>query len=415
MNMKTTLSVGQEIRELRKIAIILSTLVLIASGCRQATKKQIEQSEDTPYSIAGLDSVVFDSETFYKYKGDFNDFENGLLGEKYQQTEYFITEDPDFSSCRFLVDSIPMDNGMYNLIISDWEKEPRGADFRARAYLVNYSADGKYIDSRLIYREGRGSSVYSKLYLPQKKIVIFDNDTYSDEYFEVPTIIHKNGMFEEFPDLPFSKNTFAIGGCTGRGLSGKLPLKQQWTIISLHKNEIRTVETQQVGYDYIGNDCTYFPEIKDIYYFDIAFKGVYDQKDFENVEMKQEENAEIAEIVKQNVPQEIDSLQSEVIGINLFPFVHNEKTFWIAYYTFTFKSENKNEYTALLGVTPEMQVVFLANYCVYENSAFIFRLKDEFLLYTHETSCGEGAFGLSRLYKIDNDFKLIFEEGIGCD
>ena len=405
---------------MRKIAIILTILVLIASSCGQATKQQIEQSDDTLYSIAGLDSVLFDYyETFGKYKGDFNDFENGLLGEKYEQTEHFMTEDPEFHSCRFLVDSIPMDNGMYYLIFSQSEK--RGADFRVRAYLVTYSVEGKYIDSRMIYREGRGGCIYSKLYLPQKKLVIFDNDTYSDEYFEVPTIIHENGTFEEFPDLPFSKNTFAISGCTGSGFSGKLPLKQQWTIISLHslhESEIRTVETQRIGYDFIGNDCTYFPEIED-FYFDIAFKGVYAQKDFENVKLKQEENAEIVELIKQNVPQEIDTLQLEVTDINLFPFVHNEKTFWVAYYTFTFKSEDteshKNKYTALLGVTPEMQVVFLANRCVYENSAFIFRLKDEFLLYIMQTSCGEGALGLSRLYKIDNDFKLIFEECIVCD
>jgi len=396
---------------MKKTVIILSLFAFIAGSCGQATKKQVERDDNIPYSILGLDSVVFDDETVSKYENCFEqifiNYGNGKSGYK--------------------IDSIPIGNDMYSLIVSDMfiDNQNNFIGF-SQVWLVNFSAENKYIDSRLIYRreilgeqkifDTNSKTIYSKLYLPQKKLVIFDNDNYSDEYFEIPVIIHKNGTFEEFPDLPFSKNTVAGSGCTTTGFLGKFPLKQHWTALSLYHNKIETVETERIGYDDFGNECTYFPEIKD-FYFDIAFKGVYAPKDFEKMKMKQEDNAEIAEIVKQNLPQAIDTLQSEAIKMNLFSFAHNEKTFWIVYYTFKKKNieNHDDEYTALLGVTPEMEVVLLTNYCIDEGNTFIFRLKEQFFLYVCESSCSEGALSFSHLYKIDNDFKLVFEEDIACD
>jgi hypothetical protein len=405
---------------MKKLIIILSAIALL--GCNHAAKKQAD-NDDIPFSIVEKDSVVFDDETFSRYKHGFHEsppveYDN-VVSEKQYQVQLFITENLKYYSTeRYLIDSIPLENGMYSLIISDWEKDNH-SDFLCQACLVNYSADNKYIDSRIIYRqESTGKNVYSKLYLHKRKLVIFDNDNYGAEYWEVPVIIRKDGTFEDLPDIPFSKESIAIANCSGSGFTEKFPLNEKWTTVNFTENQIKTFETKRNGYDLFHEVCTHFSHepMEEPVVFDVAFKGVYTKKEIEILKMTQENNEEIADFVKQNVPQEIDSLQSEVTNIKLYPFVHNGDTFWIVYYSFKLKDDNCDDYTALLGITPNRQVSVLANYCVYDDSASILRLKDAFLLHFEQISCGrEAAFGTHYLYKMDTDFKQIFQKGIYCD
>ena len=108
--------------------------------------------------------------------------------------------------------------------------------------------------------------------------------------------------------------------------------------------------------------------------------------------------------------------QAEVDNIQLHSFSNNENKFWIAYYTFRRKDyENSSDYTSLIGVAPNGKVVLLADYCVYDDTARILRLKNDFYLYVENTSCGEGALGQTHLYKLTADFEIFFDDTIVCD
>jgi hypothetical protein len=401
--------------------IIILVLFIAAGSCGQATKNQTAESDEAPFSIAEKDSVVFDDETFRKYEHGFTADSVGYKtqlftkGKAKYQLHFFISKNPKFDhqEC-FMIDSIPLGKGMYSLIISAWEIDT-DYDFVYRAWLVNYLADNQYIDSRIIYKnESVGENnkkIYSKLYLSEKRLVIFNNDWYDgeDNYFEVPVIIHQDGRFEEFPDMPFSKNTIAISNCNSNGFWGKFPLKQKWTIIRFSENKIKTIETTQNGFDHFQYESTLI-DLQQEEYFDVAFKGEYAKKDIEIVKIKAEDNEEIADLVKQNLPQELDSLQADFKNIRLFPFVVNEKTFWVVYYVYNVKDNYYYaECTAVLGVTPQMQVVLLSEHKIHEEVYFL-RLKDKFLLYVVNNVIGEGEYIETMIYQMDTDFHKIFDD-----
>ena len=432
---------------MRKPVIILSIFALIAGNCGQTNKKQViavtEETADTiPFSIAGMDSVVFNNDVFYgKYKQSWSDSittekdiqKNILLlfersspkDTRYGFRHFIYTKDTDYWSAIYLIDSIPMDNGRYSLLFSYWNwnwnldkvsPEKRCKD--AQAWLVNYSPDNQYIDSRMIYRdgkiEGREFNIYSHLYLSDKKFVTIDGEMFSDS--GIPVVIREDGTFEEFPDIPFSATTIAIRNCHANGLFGKFPLKQKWTLVSLNDNTITTVETKKNYCDWVGNTSTLFVNRWEDYIpFDIAFKGIYTENDIEILPLVAENNDEIISLIERNLPDEEYFQQAEVDNIQLHSFTNNENKFWIAYYTFRRKDyENSSDYTCLIGVAPDKKVVLLANYCV-DDTARILRLKNDFYLYVENTSCGEGALGQTHLYKLTADFEIFFDDTIVCD
>ena len=440
---------------MRNIAIILSLLAITASSCGQANKKQTsearEEKVDTiPFSIADWGFIEFNNDVFYhKYKQSWSDtvttekdYQKNILllfersspkDTRYGFQHFIYTKDTDYWSAIYLIDSISMDNGMYSLLFSYWNwncplevsPETKCMDkcMDAQAWLVNYSSDNKYIDSRMIYRDGkvdgREFNIYSKLYLDDKKFITIDGEMFTDS--GIPVVIREDGTFEEFPDIPFSATNIAVSNCHANGLYGKFPLKQKWTLVSLNDNKITTVETKKNYYDWVENISTLFVNRWEDYIpFDIAFKGIYTENDIEILPLIAENEAEIEteiiNLIKQNLPDKEYFQQAEVEKIQLYLFPNEDNPFWIAYYTFQRKDyENSSDYTSLIGVTANEKVVLLADYCVYENSAYILRLKNDFYLYVENTSCGEGALGQSHLYKLTTDFEKVFEDTIVCD
>ncbi|MCL2650134.1 MAG: hypothetical protein FWD60_03785 [Candidatus Azobacteroides sp.] len=418
---------------MKKTVIILITLAFIAGSCGQTKKNQNQITE--PFSIASKDSIVFNHDVFWKYKpGGFSAdsldkynklffFEKGSSEDARYGFQYFIfPKNSDYTSIIFLIDSIPMKNGMYGLLFSYWNYDWAGVSesyYDSQAWLVNYSSDNKYIDSRMVYREGkvddRKFNIYSNFYLSDQKLNIFDEDDTFGLTLEVPVMIRKDGTFEAFPDTPFAKTNIASHNCNENGLHGKFPLKQKWTLVSFRDNRItkNIIETKRNYLDCTTNLSTIFTDRwEDFVEFDLAFKGVYADADIKMMPLVAENDEDIIRLIGQNPPYEKTKTES----IQLYSFTYGKNKFWVAYYTFTFQQEgDDNLYTALVGVTPGKKVVLLADYCVYENSAYIFRLKNEFYLYANSTSCGEGAVGTRHVYKLAADFEPVFEDTIGCD
>jgi hypothetical protein len=245
----------------------------------------------------------------------------------------------------------------------------------------------------------------------------------SDEY----VISTKPETPEDFPDIPFSKANIACSSGDSKGLYGKFPLKQQWTIISLNQNQIVTTETKRNYYDFLDNlNTSFFEQWEDsVFRFDIAFLGVYPEKDIEILPLTEENDVEIINLIEQNLPDEVEvkdffrgeNIEPEPIeptDIQLYSFTNNENKFWIAYYKFRLKNYEHVEHTSLIGVTPDNEVVLLSSYCLCKNVCVI-RLKNEFLLYVTSDTCGEGAIVTTRLYKLTTNFEKFFEETIIYD
>jgi len=415
---------------MKKTVIILITLAFIAGSCHNV-------EDNSPFSIADRDSVIFNHDIFYMYRhGNFSadaldKYDNLFIFRKgssedarYGFQHFIFPKNPDYTSAIFLIDSIPMENGMYSLLFSYWNYDRADADalcYDTQAWLVNYSSDNKYIDSRMIYREGkvgnRNFNIYSNLHLPDKKLITFDEDDLFGLMLEIPAAIRKDGKFEEFPDTPFDKTGIAGSNCSGNGLHGKFPLKQKWTLVWFPDNRLSKtiVETKRNYLDCTTNLSTVFTDrLEDVIEFHIAFKGVYADTDIEMMPLVAENDEDIIRLIEQNPPYKDTKTES----IQLYSFTKGENKFWIAYYTFMFQQEgddNSNEYTSLIGVTPNKEVVPLEDYCVYENTAYIFRLKNEFYLYANSTSCGEGARGTKHVYKLTADFEPVYEDTIVCD
>lgn len=241
----------------------------------------------------------------------------------------------------------------------------------------------------------------------------------------------KDENLEDIHNICFSKADIACQSGDGNGLYGKFPLKQMWTLVSLYRNKIITAETMSHYFDFMENLTTSFVEQgKELTFrFDIAFKGIYSEKDIEILPLIIENDADIINKIKQNIPVDISAKEFwkkqnpeykmepfEITNIQLYSYTNNENKFWIAYCNFQFvNSENSQEYTGLVGVTADKEIVLLSGYCVVENSVYVLRLKDKFLLYVVNDTCGEGAILTTRLYKLSANFEKFFEETIGYD
>ena len=239
-----------------------------------------------------------------------------------------------------------------------------------------------------------------------------------------------NERLEDIRNIPFSKADIAIP--SGNGLYGKFPLKQKWTTVSPSRNQIIIAETKHHYYDFVENLNTSFVEQGEEldFRFNIAFKGVYSEKDIEILPLTLENDDDILSLIKQNMPIDISVKEFwkkqnpkyemepfEITNIQLYSFTNGENKLWVAYCEFRFKDRESSadEYIGLVGVTPDKQVVLLSGYCVNYNSAYVLRLKKDFLLFVINDTCGEGAIVTFRLYKLITDFEKIFEETVGYD
>jgi hypothetical protein len=155
--------------------------------------------------------------------------------------------------------------------------------------------------------------------------------------------------------------------------------------------------------------------------FDIAFKGIYAKNEFEILNkfdaesMDVENNEEFINYFKDRLPEDDVFRNTKLVNIKWKSFKYQEKSFYIIYYTYNLNDPEypSNDVTLLLGITPEEKGILLAPHCVY--NSFLFRLKNEIFFYVENTSCGEGAYMESHLYKIDDGFKEIFHKVIPCD
>lgn len=238
----------------------------------------------------------------------------------------------------------------------------------------------------------------------------------------------KDEILEDIHNICFSKADIACQSGDGNGLYGKFPLKQMWTLVSLYRNKIITAETISHYFDFMENLTTSFVEQgKELKFrFDIAFKGIYSEKDIEILPLILEDDADIINLIKQNMPVDISVKEFwkkqnpkyemrpfEVTNIQLFSITNNENKLWVAYCKFQFKNAEEDEYTGLVGVTTDKKIILLSGYCV--ENVYLVRLKNEFVLYVTNDTCGEGAILTTRLYKLSASFEKFFEETIGYD
>lgn len=254
---------------------------------------------------------------------------------------------------------------------------------------------------------------------------ISKTQTMGSEEFPIMPI---NEILENIDNIPFSKANIACP--SGNGLYGKFPLKQKWTLVSLYRNQIITIETVYHYFDVVENLNTSLVEQgkKLTFHFDIAFKGTYSEKDIEILSLTPENDDNIINMIKQNMPKDISAKEFwkkynpeyemrpfQITNIQLFSFTNNENKLWVAHCNFQFENAEEDEYTGLVGITTNKEIVLLSGYCVEENAVYVLRLKDEFLLYVENDTCGEGAIVTRRLYKLTTDFEIFFEETIGYD
>jgi hypothetical protein len=234
---------------------------------------------------------------------------------------------------------------------------------------------------------------------------------------------------EDIHDFPFSENEIACP--FGNGLYGKFPLKQKWTTISFRRNQIIIAETQQNFYDddwknlYTSLAEQGYEQKSD---FDIAFKGICSKKDFEFLTLSNDNNNDIINLIKHNMPIDISVKEFwkkhnpkyemkpfEITNIQPYFFLNSENKIWIAYCRFRFL-DYEEEYTGLIGVTAKKEVVLLSGYCVYEeDSVYLLRFKGNLFLFVKNDTCGEGAIITTRLYKLTENFEKIYDETIVYD
>ena len=230
-------------------------------------------------------------------------------------------------------------------------------------------------------------------------------------------------------DFPFSESEIACP--FGNGLYGKFPLKQKWTTILFSSNQIITAETKENYYDQLSWNPVTSLAVQDKEFksdFDIAFRGVYSNKDIKFMTLSKDNDTEIINLIKKNIPIDISVKEFykkhnpkyemrpfEITNVQPYSFSNSENKFWIAYCNFRFK-EYETEYTGLIGVTVNKEVILLSGYCVYEEySVILLRFKNELLLYIENDTCGEGAVVTTRFYKPSANFEKIFEETVGYD
>jgi hypothetical protein len=234
---------------------------------------------------------------------------------------------------------------------------------------------------------------------------------------------------KDIHNIPFSEDDIACS--YGYGLYGKFPLKQKWTTISFSCNQIITAETKQNYYDddWKNWQTSLAEQGKELKLrFDIAFKDIYSEKDIEILPLTIENDDDIKKLIKQNIPVDISVKEFwkkhnpeyemrpfEITNIQPCSFTNNENKLWIAYCKIRFEGYEYEE-LGLVGVTANKEVILLSGYCVYEEgSVYLLRLKDEFLLYVKNDTCGEGAIVTTRLYRLTANFEKFFEETVVYD
>ncbi len=391
--------------------------------------QRYKDSVGKAFSIVSKDSVVLNDSIFYKYPGIVQ-FVNGENDEnlefdsefdkKYQIQSFLSKENSDydiFSRTSYILDSIPLWEGMYallfsNLISGSYEE---GSFSDAQGWLVVYSSENQYIDSRLIYQDREvlnryKRNIYSEINLSRKKLKIHWKDFYEEAFREIPVVIHENGTFEEFPDIPFSQKDFAVNDCNSNGLYGKFPSKQDWTLLELENKKITQMKTSNVAEDELGNTSTQFlnPDGEALF-FNIAFKGAYSKEDIKEMTPVKENDESIKDFIEQNIPTEELEVQPKVDNIHLYSIELNQRKFWMA----MVNCSDLGGYSVLIGITPDKNVILLADRCAY--NFHIINLKTTVMLYVENTSCGEGAIVRTQLYKMETGFEKVFDEVIICD
>jgi hypothetical protein len=244
------------------------------------------------------------------------------------------------------------------------------------------------------------------------------------------------GTLKDIHDFSFTKENIACP--FGYSLYGKFPLKQKWTTMSFSNNQIITAETKQNYYDEEWDNLytSLVEQGKELtLHFDIAFKGAYSEKEIEILPLTKENDNNIIDLIKHNIPTDIavkefwkkhnpeyEEKPFIITNIQPYSFINNGNKFWIAYCKFRFEDTERIEgieydEVGLVGITANKEVVLLSGYCVYEKDypAYLFRLKDEVLLYVRNDTCGEGAIITTRLYKTSNNFEKIFDETVAYD
>ncbi|MCL2132029.1 MAG: hypothetical protein FWH36_06215 [Lentimicrobiaceae bacterium] len=240
--------------------------------------------------------------------------------------------------------------------------------------------------------------------------------------------VERQNILEDIRNIPFSKADIAVP--SDNGIYGKFSLNQKWTTVSPSRNQIIVAETKYHYYDFIENLNTSFVEQgKELdFRFNIAFKGVYSEKDIEILPLTPENDVDIINLIRQNMPIDIAEKEFwkkhtpdykqypfEITDIQPYSFTNNENKIWIAYCKFRFE-DYEEEYTGLVGVTANKEVVLLSGYCVYEyEPAYLLRFRGKFLLYVINDTCGEGAIVTTRLYKLTAIFEKIFDETVVYD
>lgn len=384
-------------------------ITFLLTSCNKPVQTPAEASMDsTQVLLLKSDSILFDEAFINAHyaQREVRPLTNAER-EKYETG----ADAPMFS----IMDSVRLNDNVYSYFVK--AKTKHGF----KVYMTNYSSQGNYLDSRMIYNntsipERRLERVHSKLYLPTSKVLIYDNNAILGEYKEIPMNIDANGMFEDFPEVPFEDATIAISSCEG-GLLKKHPLREKWTVFNFEHQKSMIVETTRNYNDYVDNYNTmYTPELLngDGLNFDLAFKGEYPEKHMELRPIEEEKNYDKAELegilskykselneLANNTPYEISAVYS---------FSYDSKKYRLVHYT---SKEYGFPYTAVLGITPDGLMKILAYQCLY--NYYSFRLRNDVMFYIRNTSCGEGLVATTSLYKIDGDFEKIFESTIACD
>jgi len=407
-----------------KDKILLGFALLMLISCNKTTQPGQNQSDQTsqgddqavqtPASMNATQellltdkSVIF-NEAFIKTHYADKEGRTLTTAESNRYKMGSINETPAFS----VMDSIRFNDDVWMYFVKAKTK------YGFRVFLTNYSSKGDYIGYRTIFSntappEQFHENVYSRLSLPEGKIIIYDNNTILNEIKEIPINIGSKGEFSDFPDVPFEKGKFAAASCDG-GLDGKQPLNEKWTVVNFEHEIKMVVETTNNYSDYVESYKTlYTPETVDGtgVVIDIAFKGEYKDKDIQTLPTTYKKDYNKVEL--EALLEKSDDIKKKLPPCNItevYSFNHNGEYLLIHY---TSKKDGA-PYTFMVGVTPDKKVQLLGDRCLY--NYYPFRLKDEVMFYIKNTSCGEGAEGITKLYKIKNTgFEKIFDKSVPCD
>lgn len=415
----------------------LLLLILLCSsmtiGCK---KKQVSENVDEAFELTEMPAysltdpnefLLSDSISFDSLYIDFLVQQNHLSTITQEEYNTFninnLAFSPKISDNLYKIETQGDIKDSYSFIFRVfYENNPSDK----KAWLATYDKkSGALLDNRIIYRyttqKYENLKINSYIFFNKSQIKIHHSDfeTFLEKTSIYPIKILNTGKFLEFDKETINKDVqFAIKGCNG-DLEGKLPLKEDWTMLyyvpETNKLTLSHLKTETYGGGLWMEPST-VSSISTDSISDFLVKGKLSHQDIRIIEVSQiaklSDNETIHGLVKKYESENPDG------GIhfqdNDSVFIYRNKLDGSEYYFVQMTEEWGEKFGYFIVKTKDGNYKSMGLSTCFDKIYAIQIKEKQYLIDCGGGGC-EGAGYAVSIYDLDNDGKEIYTMGIMCD